>query len=143
MGLTYQQIGIAANVSRQRVQQLIRPPTSIQKIVASKYENKCAHCQLWLSYGQGHVHHLTMSDIGHYNDIANLILLCIVCHRRIHAVNRVEYKAPQKGPGQCIECGQPWEARYAKALRCPKCRRKLRQRRYRVRKKAQLKVGVV
>jgi 5-methylcytosine-specific restriction endonuclease McrA len=82
-GKTYDFIGSKAGVTRQRVQQLLAPPKDIRDFVIKKYDGCCAECGL--SVGKsGHVHHNNMGDEENYQDIDNLQLLCISCHRKKH-----------------------------------------------------------
>ena len=82
-GLTYAQIGRQLGVSRQRVHQLIAPPTWIRDRVVKAHDGRCRGCGIVVN-GSGHVHH-TSCNGEDYNDIANLQLLCIPCHHRAHA----------------------------------------------------------
>lgn len=82
-GMTYQQIGHSLGVSRQRIQQIISPPRQIRDFVIKKYNGRCASCGLYVG-GKGHLHH-TDNKQNHYNDIENLELLCITCHRGRHS----------------------------------------------------------
>lgn len=94
-GRTYQHIASKAGVSRQRIQQILSPPAPIRNYVVEKYEGYCFKCGIYVGYG-GHVHH----DGGNgedYDDAENLLLLCISCHRRVHAT------PPQF---QCLKCGK-------------------------------------
>jgi len=85
-GMTYSQIGERAGVSRQRVQHLLSPPSSIRKFVVDKYEGKCKRCGLIVGTS-GHVHHAG-DEVDTYNDIVNLELLCMACHRSAHRGER-------------------------------------------------------
>lgn len=82
-GHTYAYIAKVVGVSRQRVQQLIKPPIRILNLLRKRSHNKCEHCELPLRLGDGHVHHLT----GHadFNRLANLEYLCRSCHRKADA----------------------------------------------------------
>ena len=95
-GRTYQYIADKAGVSRQRIQQIISPPKEIRDFVVNKYSGYCAGCGLYVGIG-GHVHHENSDSEENYNDIENLRLLCISCHRKKHS------KPPQF---QCWYCGQ-------------------------------------
>jgi len=81
-GTTYGQIGKMAGVSRQNIQHLLSPPSSIRKFVIEKYEGKCNRCGLIVGIS-GHVHH-SGDEVDTYNDITNLELLCMACHRAAH-----------------------------------------------------------
>lgn len=84
--MTYGQIGERAGVSRQRVQHLLSPPSSIRKFVIEKYEGECNRCGLIVGIS-GHVHHAG-DEVDTYNDITNLELLCMACHRAAHKGER-------------------------------------------------------
>ena len=82
-GLPYAEIAKRSSLSRQRVQQLLSPPKPIKDYVLRKYHGCCKECGLRVGRS-GHIHHIT-SNGENYNDIENLELLCISCHRRKHA----------------------------------------------------------
>ena len=82
-GLTYAQIGEIAGVSRQRVQQQLSPPAAIRNFIHKKYGGRCAECGI--VSGSGHIHHKTTeTHVDDYNDVDNLELLCVTCHRLKH-----------------------------------------------------------
>ena len=81
-GFTYDVIACKAGVSRQRIQQILSPPAQIRKFIRKKYQDKCADCGIFVG-SSGHIHHKDDHDED-YNDIDNLELLCISCHRRKH-----------------------------------------------------------
>ena len=91
-GETYQSIADKAGVSRQRIQQVISPPKAIRDYIIAKYDGMCAKCGLIVGK-PGHVHH-NIGNGENYNDIDNLELLCISCHRVAHTL----YKS-------CPQCG--------------------------------------
>jgi len=85
-GLSYTEIGKELGVSRQRAQQLLRPPIAIYHSVRRKAQYKCENCGVRIN--SGHVHHrkclgLTPDD---YNDFGNLQYLCAQCHGEAHAI---------------------------------------------------------
>jgi len=82
-GMTYKQIGIRAGVSRQRIQQLLCPPKNIREFVINKFGGRCNRCNIFVGES-GHIHH-NGNNSETYNDVENLELLCIGCHRRAHA----------------------------------------------------------
>ncbi len=94
-GLTYAQIARKLGISRQRVQQLISPPPWVRSIVVNRAGGNCQDCGLLVN-GSGHVHHKAC-DGEDYNDVANLVLLCVSCHRIAHVGVR----------SICLQCGQP------------------------------------
>src|SRR3990167_1920923 len=85
-GLTYTEIGHRLNISRQRVQQLTSPPTYILRKVFEKADGKCEDCGIVAR--DLHVHHIQSNGVAIdlYNDLANLQLLCVSCHRRAHPI---------------------------------------------------------
>ena len=99
-GSTYAEIGRSLKVSRQRVQQRLSPPVEIRDFVVTKFKGLCVVCDLKVGKS-GHVHHKKSNGAteNHYNDINNLLLLCLSCHRRVHPMplpskeNPVEYPA--------------------------------------------------
>jgi hypothetical protein len=84
-GKTYQEIALKANISRQRVQQLLSPPKQIRDIVIKKSEGLCSSCGIFVGKS-GHVHHKGAELEENYQDIENLELLCCSCHRKAHSV---------------------------------------------------------
>lgn len=94
-GLTYSQIAQQAGLSRQRIQQILSPPSDIRKMVVEKYKGRCADCGL-LVPRQGHVHHENSDSVEDYQDIPNLCLLCVSCHRRRHLTLT----------NRCLRCGK-------------------------------------
>lgn len=96
-GRTYQYIADKVGVSRQRIQQLLSPPKAIRDYVVRKYDGYCSKCGIYVG-SSGHIHHEGANGEEDYNDIENLQLLCIACHRGKHI------KPPQS---QCRYCGKP------------------------------------
>ena len=90
-GRTYEYIANKAGVTRQRVQQLLSPPKAIRDFVVAKYNGYCGTCGLYVG-DSGHVHHNPSNGEENYNDIENLELLCISCHRSKHPVPLNEAK---------------------------------------------------
>lgn len=88
-GETYASIGRKANVSRQRVQQLIDPLPYIKDLVFKRAEGKCQRCGIFMGRSRydsqlsGHIHHVGNPEED-YNDTDNLLLLCPSCHRFVH-----------------------------------------------------------
>jgi len=82
-GFTYADIAKEAGVSRQRIHQLIAPPKKVREYVVGRYHKRCADCNLYVG-NSGHVHHEGTTHGEDYNDIDNLVLLCIGCHHRRH-----------------------------------------------------------
>lgn len=86
-GRTYEYIAGKAGVSRQRIQQLLSPPSSIRKYIIKKYNGCCDDCGIFVGKS-GHVHHKPANGEEDYNDIENLQLLCLSCHRIEHSGGR-------------------------------------------------------
>lgn len=79
-GLTYHQIGKKFSISRQRVHQLIRPPSEVASLVIKRAKNCCENCGI--PQRHGHIHH-TVKD-GDFNEPKLLRYLCPSCHRHCH-----------------------------------------------------------
>lgn len=94
-GLTYKEIGERANISRQRVQQIISPPKEVQQVIQQKFNGRCAECGILVGKS-GHIHHVSNNGAEHYHDIDNLQLLCVSCHRIRHKMSP---------PRFCLQCG--------------------------------------
>ncbi len=97
-GKSYSQIAKEANVSRQRIQQILSPSTDIQKMVRSKQKGLCEVCGKPL-HSSGHIHHKSL--IEDYNSLENLVLLCISCHMKKHRHNTVSLT--------CYTCGKVFQ----------------------------------
>ena len=81
-GESYQSIADRADVSRQRIQQILSPPPVIRRSVVAKAKGKCENCGVKVGRS-GHVHHID-NEGENYQDIENLQLLCPSCHRKVH-----------------------------------------------------------
>lgn len=79
-GLSYAEIARRFGVSRQRVQQMIRPPKEVYNAVKERAKGRCQFCGVELD--SGHVHHL--NNVEDYNDWMNLRYLCTACHTNVH-----------------------------------------------------------
>ena len=150
-GLTYSQIADRALVSRQRVCQILQPPAAVRRWLRVRYNDACASCGILLN-GHGHVHHAGNGPEENFNDLENLILLCIGCHRTLHPghhnpsndlseaqrLTNVEQRAEHRRrvPGRCQECGATWESAYPARRLCDRCIWRLKTQRYRARIKA-------
>jgi len=86
-GMTYAAAGRALGISRQRVQQLVRPDAATFNLVRERAGNKCETCGLLLGTGEGHVHHKKKKgkEIDTFNEPKNLVYLCRSCHRNCHS----------------------------------------------------------
>lgn len=84
-GYTYAEIARQVGCSRQRIQQMVSPPTAIRQIVQDRAQAKCESCGIFLGTS-GHVHHKGTSNLtpDTYNDLPNLQYLCKSCHRGSH-----------------------------------------------------------
>ena len=83
-GMSYRQIGDKMGLSRQRIQQLLSPPSSIRRYITKKANGRCELCGVLVGKA-GHIHHRGDKSNGEdYDDIANLQLLCLSCHSREH-----------------------------------------------------------
>ena len=81
-GWTYQMIGDKLGISRQRAQQITSPRPHIRRIIVEKARGECESCGIYVGKS-GHVHHKDGNG-DDYNDIENLQLLCLACHRVKH-----------------------------------------------------------
>ena len=81
-GLTYAAIASKVGLSRQRVQQIVRPPKPIYDAVKAKADGKCEECGVVVS--NGHIHHANGAG-ENFNDMENLQYLCPGCHRKAHS----------------------------------------------------------
>ncbi len=93
-GKTYSEIGDNLGISRQRVQQLVSVPDNLREQIEEHYKGLCMLCGREVK-GNGHIHHIRPKI--RFNSIENLELLCISCHRIVHA----------KPKGICSFCGKP------------------------------------
>jgi len=82
IGMTYAEIAHDLGISRQRVQQLICPSPPVRQYVFNKAGGHCEECGTKLGTN-GHIHHKE-GGAEDYNDVLNLELLCLACHRRKH-----------------------------------------------------------
>ena len=120
-GLSYQQIGTQLGISRQRVQQLVSPPPSVRRYVVHRAEGRCQQCSVMVGTS-GHVHHRDSRGTteNNFNDLSNLQLLCITCHRTAHYGDGPLYS--------CLACNHEWrglpaalESGRTKPASCPHC----------------------
>ena len=93
-GATYQAVANKASISRQRVQQLLSPPSYIRNLVIKRAGGRCQKCGI-SCVRLGHVHHVGNS-IEDYDDTDNLLFLCCSCHRQAHE-NEAEKQARNAG----------------------------------------------
>ena len=121
-GQTYGAIASKAGVSRQRVQQILSPPTAIRNLIVKQAKGKCQDCGIQVGRS-GHVHHI---GGGHenYNDIDNLQLLCPSCHRHAHPsiyLNTILEDFTPISQCVCRKCNYQWIPRTGRPTRCPQC----------------------
>lgn len=85
-GSSYTDIGRAFGITRQRVQQIVRPPRLVHDLVRDRANNTCQGCGIQLRPGDGHVHHVGQAarTPDDFNDPDNLEYLCRSCHRTRH-----------------------------------------------------------
>ncbi len=77
-GGSYQDIADKFGISRQRVQQIMAPPSHIKQLVIEKAGGICRLCgEVVGKYGN--VHHKSYSSED-YNGLDNLEYLCVSCH---------------------------------------------------------------
>ncbi len=133
-GFTYQAIGTQLGISRQRIQQLLAPPPAIRTIVVNAASGTCAGCGLLVGRS-GHVHHKGSTNGDSFNDLANLELLCISCHRLTHTLTQLKTgdvtqrsrplivpRYSWNGPNiTCLLCDHTWRPRVKQPQYCPKC----------------------
>ena len=142
-GLSFREVAERLGVSPSRVVQITRPHPAIRKQVAARANYCCEMCGIQLNMG-GQAHHKTVSeaDPEAYNDVDNLMYLCMSCHRRVHnnaAFNKqkngkqvgftqtvtrlVRTECDESKPNFCTLCGKTWASRTENPLACPKCKR--------------------
>lgn len=85
-GLSYRAIGKKVGITRQRVQQIVRPKPEILRTVRARTKDLCEGCGIYLRLGDGHLHHAILSQLAsEFNDPNNLLYLCRSCHRLAHS----------------------------------------------------------
>lgn len=95
-GMTYAEIARALKVSKQRIHQRIAPPQVIRIQILKRSNFLCTNCGIFIGTS-GHVHHIKTKglELEKYNDLENLVGLCISCHRKAH---RIEPKSSRGRP---------------------------------------------
>lgn len=83
-GKSYAEIANIYNISRQRVQQIIRPDKETIMDLLKRADSKCERCSCKITKS-AHIHHKG-KVMGTYNSLVNLELLCRPCHRKRHGV---------------------------------------------------------
>ena len=86
-GETYEAIGTALGVSRQRIEQMLKPPQAIRRIVVERARGLCERCGIVVGES-GDVHHKASRGLScdQYHDLDNLALVCRSCHRHAHHI---------------------------------------------------------
>lgn len=80
-GLSYTKIAEIEAITRQRVQQLVKPPVNIINLIRERAACLCETCHAATG---SHLHHKSwVKDT--YNNPENLLLLCRECHQHLHA----------------------------------------------------------
>ncbi len=80
-GMTFSAIGQQMEVSRQRVHELLVPPSQKRKVVYNLHDGQCAECGMFLSRN-GHYHSIPTGPIDDFTQ--PMILLCCGCHAKRH-----------------------------------------------------------
>jgi Homeodomain-like domain-containing protein/HNH endonuclease len=83
-GMTYQAIADKVGVSRQRIQQIVRPPIQIVNMLKKRANGRCENCGIVPR--NAHVHHTEKIAAlpKTLDSIEFLLYLCPSCHRRAH-----------------------------------------------------------
>lgn len=125
-GLTYAEVARQTGLSRQRVQQIVRPPKPVYDLILARAGGRCQDCGT--ETPSGHVHH-NDHDSEDFNDVDSLVYLCPSCHQRRHP----KPKRPKREwpivpidvqQTECLRCGHTWYVRRPKLPKvCPKCKR--------------------
>ena len=104
-GKSYAEIGRKFGVSKQRILQIIGPPPEIKQFIYNKYNGICQVCNTSVKKKKGHVHHQNGNNtlVENYNEIDNLILVCIGCHRTLHTIPEL------KKTKYCPTCGKSFK----------------------------------
>ena len=122
-GLTYGQMGEKLGVSRQRAQQLVSPPKEIRTIIVAHANGCCEDCGIGVG-DSGHVHHRDTDNGDTYNNVDNLQLLCLSCHRKAHSdlpLDAAAWGAMPRNAFSCERCQYWWLALVEKPKVCPHC----------------------
>lgn len=78
-GHTYQQIAEKFGVSRQRIQQIVRPSQEVYVALRGRAMGRCEECGDFIG-DNGHAHHADRNITGHMGDLLILRYLCRKCH---------------------------------------------------------------
>ncbi len=72
-------------VSIGRIQQVVNPSSQVRRYIRKKANGKCQNCGLAISYlGQIHDPQGRCAELDGYDEVGDLILLCVYCHRLAH-----------------------------------------------------------
>jgi hypothetical protein len=110
-GMSYKQISECVGVSRQRVQQWLRPSSIERASVVGSANGRCQSCGEPVGVS-GHVHHQRQNATD-YNSLSNLQLLCVSCHMKTNRQHFPLY--------ECCQCGKHFESRSPKLYCSNKC----------------------
>ena len=108
-GRTYQDIAELVGVTRQRIQQFLRPNLATRQIVRARANGYCERCGVLAK--RGHIHHLPTTNYE-FDNTANLEYLCLSCHRKQHPSPRVSLV--------CAVCGHTFNRRGSSVRRALK-----------------------
>ena len=97
-GLTYLEISEKMGISRQRVQQLVRPVAPVYSFVRKRANSKCEKCGIEIRSGNVHHKRETGLSESEFNSIDNLEYLCVGCHMAIPAKDRGKRKRKKSNP---------------------------------------------
>ena len=130
-GFTYQAIGDEMGISKQRAQQLVAPPKQIRNRVVQLADGYCQDCSIRVG-NSGHVHHKGSTAFDDFNDIDNLVLLCMPCHRTAHRGDtRIPSEPAKANQGDmqhtCTDgTTYKWTPRVKTPRLCPRCKASIR-----------------
>ncbi len=102
-GASYGELAQRYGMARQRVQQLLSPPSSVILIVRKRATRedegvpRCEQEQCGKPAPDGHVHHKIVTGLEHladYNAEINLLFLCRSCHRKqeVHGTSKRKWR---------------------------------------------------
>lgn len=129
-GCTYAQIAGELGLTRQRIQQIVRPPSHVCLTVKRRANGCCEKCSTPTTVG--HIHHKAPSES--YNAPSNLAYLCLSCHRQEHPkVRQPSENTPTpdipRGSSVSHQCNDgelySWITRVASPKACPRCHGRL------------------
>lgn len=133
-GLTHAAIAAKYNVSRQYIQQLLRPALAVRALLKERARGHCERCKRPAPFG--HVHHRKTKGLKlvEHNGAVNLEWLCASCHMSEHGSSR-KVKRRDKNP-LAVSLGRLASAKLTKRQRIDKARHAAKVRWTRVKAKA-------